>query len=106
MGKTSFLSPQGSKLLEKTNPKAKQVLEENEPCAYDYFTEYLSREDVQEAIHAEPTTQWEVCSDAIYYGWDDTFWDNQLDYYKELVHEREGLKMLIFSGDDDAVCPT
>ena len=61
---------------------------------------------MQDAIHAVPTTQWEVCSDEIYYGWDSTFWDNQLVYYKELVQKREGLKMLIFSGDDDAVCPT
>jgi len=106
IGKASFLSPQGAKLLEKINPKAKQVLDEYEPCAFDYFTEYLSRDDVQDAIHAVPTTQWEVCSDEIYYGWDSTFWDNQLVYYKELVQKREGLKMLIFSGDDDAVCPT
>lgn len=106
MGKTSFLSPQGSKLLDKTNPKVKQVLDDYEPCAFDYLTEYLSRDDVQDAINAMPTETWEVCSDAIYFGWDDTFWDNQLHYYQELIDGRHGLKMLVFSGDDDAVCPT
>lgn len=75
MGKASFLSPQGSRLLEKTNPKVKQVLDNYEPCAFDYLTEYLSRDDVQDVIHAVPTETWEVCSDAIYYGWDNTFWD-------------------------------
>jgi len=106
MGKTNFVSPQGSKLLGKTNPKVKQILDDYEPCAEDYLTEYLSREDVQEAINAMPTQTWEVCSDPIYFGWDNSFSDNQLENYKELVNGTYDIKMLVFSGDDDAVCPT
>jgi len=105
-GKTSLSSPQGSKLLEIANPNLKKRLDAYEPCAYDYFAEYLSRNDVQEAINAVPTDVWEICSDEIFYGWDKTYWDNQIDYYKELVHGNYDLKMLVFSGDDDGVCPT
>lgn len=80
------------------------------PCDSDWGTSYLSRRDVQESIHATPGGptwggNWSACSDAVgaAYSAADTA-ASMVPVYKALL--RSKVKMLVFSGDDDAVCAT
>lgn len=82
-----------------------------QPCTADWATTYLSRKDVQQAIHAVPGGRtwggnWSACSDAVGAAY------SQVDVaapmmpvYKRLI-THGGLRIVIFSGDDDAVCAT
>ena len=80
------------------------------PCAQVYLEEYLNRHDVRAALHAKDvsTYQWKPCGGVKYSEGDITTPVTSL--YKELVHRAQhglnDLKMLIFSGDDDAICST
>jgi len=80
-----------------------------QPCTSDWATAYLSRKDVQAAVHADPsgptwTGNWSACSDYVsrFYSQADTA-APMMPFYKEL---RGKVKMLVYSGDDDAVCAT
>lgn len=82
-----------------------------QPCTNDWGTAYLSRKDVQAAIHAKPggptwSGNWSACSDGVgnAYSQDDVAAPMMPVYKKLLAHG--GLKMTVFSGDDDAVCAT
>lgn len=103
--KTDHLwSHQGARLLGLRSPAMKNYVENYEPCVDDYLDSYLNRHDVQEAIHANHV-KWTVCS----YKLDWPLQDRQSpqnEYYYKLVHGGYGLKMLVFSGDDDSVCAT
>jgi len=105
--KTDHLwSHQGSKLLSGVSPTIKNYIDNYEPCVDDYFTAYLNREDVQDAIHANLTDgQWSVCSDKIYWEFKDR-WGTVTDLYYDLVHGGYDIDMLVYSGDDDSVCAT
>jgi len=86
-----------------------------QPCTSDWATAYLSRADVQAAIHAKTpqsaSGNWSACSDAVgsVYSASDTA-ASMVPVYRGLLNSsasRAGaLKMLIYSGDDDAVCAT
>jgi len=105
--KTDHLwSHQGSKLLSGVSPTIKNYIDNYEPCVDDYFTEYMNREDVQDAIHANlHVGNWSVCSYKI--DWDPTDrWGTVTDLYYKLVHGGYDLDMLVYSGDDDSVCAT
>mmetsp|Transcript_5931 Transcript_5931/g.10030 ORF Transcript_5931/g.10030 Transcript_5931/m.10030 type:complete len:758 (+) Transcript_5931:1443-3716(+) len=87
-----------------------------EPCREDYLTEYLNRDDVRTALHVDHSRQWNSCSDPIFDNYTEA--DSELpmeDKYKWLLYTapelytegmpgRRHLKLLVFSGDDDAVC--
>jgi len=78
-----------------------------EPCEVDYVTEYLNREDVQAAIGVSPSVaNWSQCSGRVRAGWPIS--DVQGDVtpvWKQLAALGK-LKIMIYSGDDDAICPT
>lgn len=81
-----------------------------EPCDADWATAYLSRKDVQRAVHAKPrgptwTGNWSACNEAVgdAYSGDDVA-APMMPVYARLFGR--GLKMLIMSGDDDTVCAT
>ena len=82
-----------------------------EPCASDWAADYLSRKDVQAAIHAKPggvtwTGNWSACSNNVSATYSQTdVAAPMMPVYQRLV-AKGGLKMTIFSGDDDAVCAT
>jgi len=75
-------------------------------CEDDYTTKYLNRADVQKAIHAElpPNGRWDVCSNTINanYNMDDVN-APMMPIWSELVEQN--LNLMIYSGDDDSVCP-
>jgi carboxypeptidase C (cathepsin A) len=77
---------------------------EYDPCTENYATTYLNQESVKEAIHVKTDIDWEDCSTTTRY--------NMLDrlvpmkpLYRQLVHN-DDLRVLVYSGDDDAVCGT
>merc|ERR1719361_742289 len=81
--------------------------EEYVPCL-EYNAKYwLSRIEVQEALNAKETN-WTVCSDAVYDDWPTSDWYRFMEtYYDDIITEYaedEGLKLMIYSGDDDSVC--
>lgn len=79
--------------------------EDYEPCEDNYATIYLNRADVKEAIHVKSNIKWEQCSYTLNY----SNTDGQLDmvpYYNYLIDGGYGLKILVYSGDDDSVCAT
>jgi len=86
----------------------KRYFPKYEPCLDNYVAKYLNRKDVQEAIHvSEPgSVTWGVCNDEIntHYSLDDVD-APMMPLYKQLL-EHGGLKILVYSGDDDSVCAT
>ena len=74
-----------------------------EPCTEIYSIEYLNREDVKLAIHAEGDLTWDSCSNNVIYQYKDMM--NYMEPLYEPLLEA-GLRVLIYSGDDDAVCAT
>jgi hypothetical protein len=75
-----------------------------DPCAPDLVTPYLNRSDVQAALHVQSKVVWESC------GIDDKDYSHKekvqsmLPIYKELM--ARGLRIWIYHGDGDSVCPT
>lgn len=77
-----------------------------EPCREEYLLSYLNRKDVRKAIHAEEGVgKWSSCSHKVHYKASDRF-VSQVDLYKELVTGGHNLDILVYSGDDDSICPT
>lgn len=81
-----------------------------QPCDSDWAVAYLSRLDVQRAIHAQRPAagNWSACA-GIPYDQKDVA-APMMPVWRELLlsaPSRAGeLKLLVFSGDDDAVCAT
>lgn len=78
------------------------------PCAEKDLVQYLNREDVVDAIHANPATlPWTPCSNKIEYSKRDTM-EPQMRVYRTLLSTMNDgsvdLNMLVYSGDDDSVC--
>lgn len=61
--------------------------------------EYLNREDVQQAIHAQPA-KWVSCqsSDVLHYF---NNWTNIIPYYEQFFKDMPDLRIMIYSGDVD-----
>ncbi|KAF6989546.1 hypothetical protein CFC21_006874 [Triticum aestivum] len=77
-----------------------------DPCTQTYATEYLNREDVQRALHANTTGvpyPYSLCRDSINVLWHDSD-KTVLPIVKKLA--QEGLRIWIFSGDTDGRIPT
>eukprot|EP01059_Diplonema_ambulator_P027787 TRINITY_DN46470_c0_g1_i1.p2 TRINITY_DN46470_c0_g1~~TRINITY_DN46470_c0_g1_i1.p2 ORF type:complete len:456 (+),score=144.67 TRINITY_DN46470_c0_g1_i1:165-1370(+) len=78
--------------------------EEYEPCAKDYAKTYLNRADVQEAIHVRTLTNWQGCA-KLNYSQYDVYQVSMVPVWEELIATK-ALKIVIYSGDDDSICPT
>jgi len=79
--------------------------DEYEPCADNYGSTYLNSAAVKEAIHVKTSIKWGECSNTVRYNTS----DGQIDMspiYKYLIDGGFGLNILVYSGDDDAVCGT
>ncbi|KAK2992870.1 hypothetical protein RJ640_011963, partial [Escallonia rubra] len=75
-----------------------------DPCLSTYTEEYMNRQDVQEALHANVTKipyTWTHCSDHI------TFWADSTDSILPVIRKlvAGGLRIWIFSGDTDGRIP-
>jgi carboxypeptidase C (cathepsin A) len=78
------------------------------PCEDYYMIAYLNRKDVQSAIHiATPgTIDWTPCNDQINSDYNVTdVTAPMMHVYDELINGG-GLKILVYSGDDDSICST
>ncbi len=65
---------------------------------------YLNRAEVKTAIHARPDITWEGYSSVPNYNQSDLYVP-MMPFYKKLVG-KHGLNILVYSGDDDAICST
>jgi len=76
-----------------------------DPCMQGEETLYLNRADVRDALHVDPYVgQWAGCSNVVNYNQTDVNAHMEPIYQQLLAHG--GLRMVIFSGDDDSVCAT
>ena len=78
-----------------------------EPCADNYASTYLNREDVKKAIHVKNDIVWEECSQLSKYKMSDKMLPME-KYYPMLLNSKThpNLRILVYSGDDDGVCGT
>ena len=79
-----------------------------EPCG-DYFTtQYLNLAEVKAAIHVKEDMVWQLCANGITLTYDYSDSDiSMVPVYTELLEDVDAnLRILVFSGDDDAVCST
>jgi len=76
-----------------------------EPCEDNYLVKYLNQEAVKVAMHVDPGIEWKECSSLLNYDLRDFFAPME-PLYKLLLGGKYGLKMLVYSGDDDSVCGT
>jgi carboxypeptidase C (cathepsin A) len=80
---------------------------EYDPCSEDYMSNYLNQLSVKEAIHVKTDRDWVQCGDyrTMTYNISDQFSD-MTPFYNYLIDSKLGLKILVYSGDDDFMCPT
>ncbi|CAM9525399.1 unnamed protein product [Ectocarpus fasciculatus] len=79
--------------------------EEYEPCAEDYATEYMNLPEVKAALHVNSDITWGMCSRSIRYSQTDGK-TSMVPIYSYLIDGGFDLDILVFSGDNDAVCAT
>ncbi|XXG64567.1 hypothetical protein AAC387_Pa05g2478 [Persea americana] len=76
-----------------------------DPCTERHSTVYFNLPEVQDALHVDPAvapSKWETCSEVVNSNWKDSP-SSILHIYHELI--RSGLRIWMFSGDNDAVIP-
>jgi len=77
-----------------------------EPCEESYTVSWLNRPDVKRALHVRagaPT--WSACNDFINIAYNQTDVEaSMIPIYEYLANK--ALKIWVYSGDDDSVCPT
>ncbi|XP_042483311.1 serine carboxypeptidase-like 45, partial [Macadamia integrifolia] len=81
-----------------------QVAEKLDVCVEDETTKYFNRVDVQKALHARllGVTSWVSCSDNLHYK-KLNFEESMIPVVGSLI--RSGIRILVFSGDQDSVIP-
>lgn len=80
-------------------------LEEYEPCADNYGNSFLNSAAVKDAIHVKSSIKWSECSNTVRYNSSDG--QNDISkIYNYLIDGGFKLNILVYSGDDDAVCGT
>ncbi|KAL5074989.1 hypothetical protein RYX36_013973 [Vicia faba] len=86
------------------SPQPQQANERIDVCVDDKVTNYLNRRDVQEALHAKlvGVRKWDVCSNVLDYDVLNLEVPT-LPIVGSLI--RAGIKVLIYSGDQDSVIP-
>jgi len=79
--------------------------EEYQPCEDDYATEYANLASVKTALHVKEDLEWAECSYTVHYKQADGR-TSMTPIYQYLIDGGYGLNILVYSGDDDAVCGT
>eukprot|EP01035_Chromulina_nebulosa_P020399 gene20399-26470_t len=79
--------------------------EDYEPCADNYMVTYLNTLEVKQALHVDTSITWEECSSSLRYNTADRLIPMQ-PIYQQLLAADAGLSLLVYSGDNDAVCGT
>ncbi|KAK3446540.1 hypothetical protein EUGRSUZ_A02221 [Eucalyptus grandis] len=99
---------EAAKELNDTNAidKYNNFLETKDPCEEQDVIKYFNRKDVQDALHAKLVAvgHWNTCSDDVNknYRFEDLY-ISMIPVLGELV--KSGLRVLVYSGDLDAVVP-
>jgi carboxypeptidase C (cathepsin A) len=76
-----------------------------EPCEEDFMVAWINQASVKDALHVKSSITWGECSRDIRYEQSDGH-DDMTPYYKFLIDGGYKLNILVYSGDDDAVCGT
>ena len=74
-----------------------------DPCVTNYLVDYLNTPAVKEAIHAKADIEWGTCSNIVNYAEKDMERDTA-PLYNYLIDGGFDLNILVYSGDDDAIC--
>lgn len=82
------------------------------PCGQDFMTEYLNRPDVRAMLHVDHNRTWSACDDSVFEGYAESSHNAPMEpVWKEIIRgtdwaalQMQPLKLLIFSGDNDAIC--
>lgn len=85
--------------------KKTKCAQDYDPCELSYVRNYLNLPQVQEILHANGTKipyAWDACSEMVHSYWKDSP-SSMFPIYKSLISS--GLRILIYSGDMDAVVP-
>jgi carboxypeptidase C (cathepsin A) len=90
------------------NPKSVGLksTQEYEPCEDNYAVSYMNLDSVKKALHVKTDIQWDECSNSIRYNTTDSMRVSTAPIYNYLIDNKFGLNLLVYSGDDDAVCGT
>lgn len=79
---------------------------------HECIADYLNTDDVRSALHVNgdrrPTqAKWMECNYTIYDMWpSDDIYGSVYNAYEKLLKMNSDLKVLIYSGDNDLICPT
>jgi carboxypeptidase C (cathepsin A) len=92
-------------LLNKTLEYHLDIHVDYEPCESQFLIQYLNKPEVQNAIHVKSYSSWTPCSKKLMYSNDD-FMKPVQGLYNQLIDGGYNLDILVFSGDDDAICAT
>lgn len=69
------------------------------------MSKYLNLPEVKNALHVKSDIKWKKCSSSVRYNRADGA-VSMVPIYKYLIEGNYGLKILVYSGDDDGVCGT
>mmetsp|Transcript_21233 Transcript_21233/g.21939 ORF Transcript_21233/g.21939 Transcript_21233/m.21939 type:complete len:467 (-) Transcript_21233:197-1597(-) len=98
-----------SLLSEVSNPDLRNLIlspdETYNPCTEDYATTYMNLPEVRKALHVNPDITWAMCSRSIHYKQTESK-NSMVPIYEYLLSGPYDLDILVFSGDNDAVCGT
>jgi hypothetical protein len=95
-------------LDEKSELARKLDINEYVPCTPDYASAYLNKPGVKAALHVKDYILWSDCSDPVFkeYNRTDSRKTSTAPIYNFLIDHPHDLNILVYSGDDDAVCAT
>lgn len=77
------------------------------PCIDKYSKKYLNQSTVKKALHVKESIDWVECTDKVHYSMEDQ--DLRIEkYFKSILDDKElpNFRILVMSGDNDAVCGT
>lgn len=74
-----------------------------QPCTDSYLHRYLNQPAVKEALHVRADIEWSDCSSTLTYNFSG---DSTAPLYTKLLANASNFHILVFSGNDDAVCST
>ncbi|KAG6558069.1 hypothetical protein Mapa_000249 [Marchantia paleacea] len=76
-----------------------------DPCTPDPVRPYLNSEEVKNALHVRSDIYWTSCSDVVFVNYSTAdILESMVPIYIEMM--KKDLKIWIYSGDTDSVCPT
>jgi carboxypeptidase C (cathepsin A) len=100
------LNPNSRLVKERVEQRSKKLLastDVRDPCEDSYVSQYLNSAEVKSALHVEIDNRWAECSDSIDYAFNG---NSTAPLYTSLLATLPDIHILVYSGNDDAVCAT